>query len=397
MTTLLLRPDRFVAGGDAIARDDSGRVVFVRGAAPGETVEAEVLTAKKDWARAITVAVIDPSPARVTPPCASRRAGCGGCGWQHLTLEAQRAARVEIVIDALRRTGGVAAPVVEHGGAVPAGGYRTTVRVAADADGLVGFRSESSHEIVAAPACLVAHPRLAALLPELRLDQGVELTLRVSTATGALAARWDQAIGTVHGLPDETATGSSALLHEDVAGRRLHVSMGSFFQSGPAAAELLADTVRRSAPELEAAGLVVDAYCGVGVLAACATTAPTRIVAVETARTAVADAVRNLHDRQAEVVRGEFGGWHAAADDPIDVVVADPARSGLGKPGVHALARTTTPVLVLVSCDAASLARDARLLAGVGFRHERSEVIDTFPHTTHVEAVSRFVRSKGER
>ena len=107
--------------------------------------------------------------------------------------------------------------------------------------------------------------------------------------------------------------------------------------------------------------------------------------------------MRNLHDRQAEVVRGEFGGWHAAADDPIDVVVADPARSGLGKPGVHALARTTTPVLVLVSCDAASLARDARLLAGVGFRHERSEVIDTFPHTTHVEAVSRFVRSKGER
>ena len=129
VTTLLLRPDRFVAGGDAIARDDSGRVVFVRGAVPGETVEAEVLTAKKDWARAITVAVIDPSPSRVTPPCASRRAGCGGCGWQHLTLEAQRAARVEIVIDALRRTGGVAAPVVEHGGA-RAGGAGTGPRCA---------------------------------------------------------------------------------------------------------------------------------------------------------------------------------------------------------------------------------------------------------------------------
>ncbi len=397
MTTLLLHPDRFVAGGDAIARDDSGRVVFVRGGVPGETVEAEVLTAKKDWARAVTVAVIEASPARVTPPCASRRAGCGGCGWQHLTLEAQRAARVEIVTDALRRTGGVAAPVVDHGGAVPSEGYRTTVRVAADADGRVGFRSESSHDVVAAPACLVAHPHLAALLPELRLDPGVELTLRVSAATGALAARWDRAIGAVHGLPPETATGSSARLDEDVSARRLQVSMGSFFQSGPAAAELLADTVRRTAPELDGADLVVDAYCGVGMLAACATAAPTRIIAIETARTAVADAVRNLHDRRAEVVRGEFGGWHAPADDSIDVVVADPARSGLGKPGVHALARTRTPVLVLVSCDAASLARDARLLAGAGFRHERSEVIDTFPHTTHIEAVSRFVRSESDR
>ena len=168
--------------------------------------------------------------------------------------------------------------------------------------------------------------------------------------------------------------------------------MGSFFQSGPQAAELLVDTVRRAAPELAGAGLVVDAYAGVGMFAVCATDPATRIVAVETSRSAVSDAAHNLAERDAEIVRGEVGGWRLPPDAVVDVVLADPARSGLGKPGVNALTRTGAPILVLVSCDPASLGRDARLLGEAGYRHDRSVVVDTFPHTTHIEAVSRFVR-----
>jgi 23S rRNA (uracil1939-C5)-methyltransferase len=389
---LTVRPDRFVAGGDVLARDDDGRVAFVRGALPGETVVVEVTAAKKDWARADVVEVVDASPDRVAPPCASRRAGCGGCGWQHLSIDAQRAARVAIVTDALRRLGRVDAPVVEEGGRVDPTGYRTTVRVAAGPDGRPGFRAERSHDIVAAPACLVAHPPLAELLSRLRLDAAVEATLRMSVATGELNTRWNQGGGQVHGLPDGTPTGSSAVIHEVVAGRRLRVSLASFFQSGPQAAALLAATVRRSVPELAAAGVVVDAYCGVGMLSACATDPESRIIAIETSRSAVADARHNLADREAHVVRGEVGAWRPQPGVAVDVVVADPARSGLGRPGAAALSRTHVPVLVLVSCDPASLGRDTKLLAAAGYRHERTEVIDTFPHTTHVEAVTRFVR-----
>jgi 23S rRNA (uracil1939-C5)-methyltransferase len=392
---LTVRPDRFVAGGDVLARDDDGRVVFVRGALPGETVAVEVTAAKKDWARADVVDVVEPSPDRVVPPCPSRRAGCGGCGWQHLSLGAQRAARLAIVSDALRRIGGVGEPEVVDGGGVEPEGYRTTVRVAAGPDGRAGFRAERSHEVVPAPACLVAHPVLAELLPELRLAPGVEATLRTSVATGELNARWTGGNGegeAIRGLPVGTATGVAAAIREDVAGHRLRVSMGSFFQSGPQAAELLVTTIRRIVPELAAASLVVDAYAGVGVLAVCATEPASRIVAVETSRAAVADARDNLSGREAEVVRGEVGGWRLAADVEVDVVIADPARSGLGRPGVGALTRTGSPVLVLVSCDPASLGRDAKLLAAAGYRHERTEVVDTFPHTTHVEAVTRFVQ-----
>src|SRR5690606_24225926 len=83
--------------------------------------------------------------------------------------------------------------------------------------------------------------------------------------------------------------------------------------------------------------------------------------------------------------------------EPIDVVIADPARAGLGKTGVAALAAPGAPVLVLVSCDPAALARDAALLAERGYRHDGTEVLDLFPHTHHVEAVTRFVQVSGLR
>ena len=102
------------------------------------------------------------------------------------------------------------------------------------------------------------------------------------------------------------------------------------------------------------------------------------------------DASVNLAGRAATIVRGEVGAWRAGGER-VDVVIADPARSGLGKPGSAALAAAGAPVLVLVSCDPVSLARDAALLRRHGYRHERTEVLDLFPMTHHVEAVTRFV------
>jgi 23S rRNA (uracil1939-C5)-methyltransferase len=151
--------------------------------------------------------------------------------------------------------------------------------------------------------------------------------------------------------------------------------------------------VLRAAPELGSAEVVVDAYAGVGMFAACVTSPDAAVFAIETSRSAVDDAYENLAGRRGGIVRGEVGGWHVPSDVDVDVVIADPARSGLGAPGTAALVRTESPVLVLVSCDPASLGRDAKLLAKSGYRHETSEVVDTFPHTTHVEVVSRFVRS----
>jgi 23S rRNA (uracil1939-C5)-methyltransferase len=387
-TTTVVRPDRLVPGGDALARGADGRVVFVRGALPGELVEVDVTEVRKDWCRGTVVRVLEVSADRVIPPCPHRLEGCGGCDWQHLTVASQLAAKTALVVEALRRTGRIDSPAVSTGRAVPPQGYRTTVRVVGRADRTAGYRVERSHDTVGAAGCLVAHPTIVALLPTLRITPGLEVTIRTSDATGEVTARWDRSAGTVEGLPAAAATSPDAALHEVVAGHRLRVSSGSFFQSGRHAAELLVDAVRRAAPELQTAGHVADLYAGVGMFAVAATATTARITAVESARSAVEDAIVNLADRSAVIECTEVASWRPAG--AVDVTVADPARTGLARPGVAAIVRSASPVLVVVSCDPMALARDAALLAQHGYRHESTEVLDVFPHTHHVEAVTRF-------
>ncbi|MFZ9444018.1 MAG: hypothetical protein ACO276_08840, partial [Ilumatobacteraceae bacterium] len=104
---------------------------------------------------------------------------------------------------------------------------------------------------------------------------------------------------------------------------------------------------------------------------------------------ACGDAVHNLNDRRARVIRSAVEDW---TPEPCGAVIADPARDGLRAAGVASLVATKAPIIVLVSCDPASLGRDARLLVEAGYQLEYTEVLDLFPHTHHVEAVSRFVR-----
>jgi len=391
-----VRPERLVAGGDALARDDDGRVVFVHGALPGELVSVEVVSAKKDFAKGTVVDVLEPSADRVPPRCAHRRAGCGGCGWMHIDPSAQFDAKVDIVRESLRRIGrlddAVVDSIVERGGAVDPAGYRTTIRVVGGHDGGLGFREHASELVVPVDDCLVAHSALSDLLRDLDVAPGVELTLRTSVATGAVTARWNRrGSGMVAGLPSDVHIGDRAFLVETVAGHDLRVSAGSFFQSGLQAAELIVDAVVRAAPELSDAGAghAVDAYGGVGLFAVTAMAGARHVTLLESSKSACFDADHNLAGRDATVVRGEVAAW-TPGDRPVDVVVADPARPGLGKPGVAALARVFPAPLVLVSCDPVSLARDASLLAGHGYRAERVEVLDPYPQTPHVETVTRF-------
>ena len=387
----ILRAERYIAGGEAMAHEADGKVVFVRGAVPGDQVVTTTTERKGGWSRAVVDEVVDRSSERVEAPCPQRRRGCGGCDWQELTVAAQLRHKVEIVRDAFRRTAKLPDARIEEGAAVDPDGYRTTIRIVGGDDGRPSYRADRSHDVVPATGCLIAHPALRTLLDTIVVDPGLEVTLRVSAATGERTARWDRRRGDVRHLPDDVAVGSNAHLTERIAGHELRVSAGSFFQSGPAAAELLVDAVRRAAPELDGAGAVLDAYAGVGMFAAAATDPASYVVTVESSRTAVADAQHNLADRRAAVELGQVGRWRRPDGLHIDVVVADPARSGLGRPGTAAIVSAGAPVVVLVSCDPVAAARDAALLHQHGYRHDGTDVLDLFPHTHHVECVTRFV------
>ncbi len=364
----MLTIERVVAGGAGLAREADGRVVFVDGALPGEAVRVRITERKRDFARAVATDIVEASPDRVTPPCPHLAAGCGGCSWQHVAPTAQLALKADIVRDALRRTAKLPDADVTVAGAVPAWGYRTTLRLATSPDGRLGLRRHASHDVVTLDDCPVAHPALSALLPEVR-SAGGDVTLRVSAATGEVTARGDTTVD----LPGH--------LTETVSGVDLRVSAGSFFQSGPAAAELLVGEV---GPQH---GAVVDAYGGIGLFAATAASGADDVVVVESSPSACADARVNVPT--ATVVERRVERWRPT---PADVVVADPARPGLQRDGAAAVAATGAPRIVLISCDPVSCARDVALLASRGYGLRRARVLDLFPHTAHVEVVSVLER-----
>jgi 23S rRNA (uracil1939-C5)-methyltransferase len=394
VSDLELRATAVATGGDAVARDASGRVVFVAGALPGELVRAAVTEERKDFARATVVEVLEAAPSRVAPPATTAAGGCDGCGWHHVDRTAQRELKAGIVADSLRRLGRLDAEVVA-GPALPLGARRTTVRVAVAASGRVGHRRARSHEVVAADACLGAHPLLEDLIDGLETGEATELTLRCGARTGErLVLASPTAVGV--GVPDdvvlvgadELAAGRRAWIHEEAAGRRWRVSARSFFQPGPEAAEALVDAVAAGLADggEGPAGHLVDLYGGVGLFAGTVGRG-LRTTLVERSASSVADARANLADTGTKILRLDVDRWRPA---PADVVVADPARAGLGRKGVAAVAATGAERVVLVSCDPASLGRDAALLVAAGYALRSCTTLDLFVDTPHVEAVTSF-------
>lgn len=387
------------AGGDGVGRLPDGRAVFVRGGIPGDRVGVRIDEERKRFARATAVDVLAAGAGRVEPACPHVAEGCGGCGWQHVDVPTQRVLKARIVVDAVCRIGRLDpadVPDIDPGPDLPVLGHRSTVRAAVAPDGRAGLRHHHGHDVVSFgdAGCPVAHPLVDEVLRAGRFPGASEVTVRAGTATGERLAvvrpRAGEATvpdGVVLAGTDELAAGHRAWIHEEVAGRRWRISAGSFFQSRPDGAAALVDAVRAGLAAA-APSSVVDLYAGVGLFAG--TVAAARVVAVESNRSAVADARVNLADvAGVRVVRADVRRWRPSH---ADAVVADPSRHGLGAPVVDRIAATGARSVALVSCDPGALGRDAGLLAAAGFRLAGAMIVDLFPHTPHVEVVTAWDR-----
>lgn len=374
-------------GGDGVGRDADGRVVFVAGALPGETVHVEVTAAKKRFAHARLLEVIEPSELRREPPCRHVAEGCGGCDFAHVTATGQAALKTTIVSDVLERIGRIADPPVRFAGSVAEFDYRTTVRGGV-VDGQLGMRRARSHDVVATPDCRVASAAVRNVLQGASVDRGDDVVVRVGDGDS------------VNVLIDDAVDGrlgdASGRLVITVAGQPFRVSAPSFFQSGPSAGELLVREVdamvRSTGRAADPAATLLDLYGGVGLFAGTVDFAGA-VVVVEVSPHAVGDARHNLAHlgERAAVVEADVKHWAPVA---ADVVVADPSRRGLEAAGVGVVTGTGATDVVLVSCDAGALGRDAGLLVAEGFTLRESAVLDLFPGTSHVEIVSHFTRSE---
>lgn len=398
MATVELTVDAIATGGDGVGRDAQGRATFVTGALPGERVRVTIDRVAKRHAHATLLEVVEASPDRRSPPCPYVAAGCGGCGWQHVVPDAQRRLKGGIVFDVLTRLGGVTDPDVRLADGLAGQGHRTTVR-AAVVEGRAGFHRPRSHDVVAVDECLTAHPLLADLFADARYPGCDEVTMRVGVHTGerlVLASPHAREVEVPDDVlvvgSDELRAGRHAWHHEIVDGRRWRISATSFFQTRPDGAEAIIDAVHGGLGDTS--GRLVDLCCGVGLLGgALAARDPGRwsLTGVERHRPAVHDARDNLADLgDVRIVAASMTSWKPGT---ADAVVADPARAGLGRDTVASVASTGAERVVLVSCDAGSLGRDTGLLRDAGYRFDHSTVVDLFPQTPHLEAVSVFTRS----
>jgi 23S rRNA (uracil1939-C5)-methyltransferase len=391
-----------------------GESLFVPYTLAGETVAVEPVADHPD--RRSLMRVEHASPERIDPFCKYFGA-CGGCAIQHWQPEAYRAWKRQIVVDTLAHAGiecDVAALVDAHG----AGRRRITVHARRGGDGELrtGFAAANSHAIVAIAECPILDPGLRGALDAARalaealkpttkpLDiqvtaasNGLDVDVRGSgPLSTALIASLSE-IAQLHGLARLTRHGELVLMRSpptiEIGAARVILPPGSFLQATLAGEEALAALV---SGHCKRAKHIADLFCGVGPFAL-RLAAKARVSAFDsdagavTALSKAVTSVSGLKPVKAEA-RDLFRRPLMAQElRDYDTIVFDPPRQG-ALAQVKQLAASKIPVVIAVSCNVATFARDARILIDGGYKIEGVTPVDQFRHTPHVELVARFAR-----
>ena len=408
------------SGGRMIARHD-GEVLLVAGAIPGERVVAVVTRAEKRVAFADTARVIDASPDRRAP---SGDPACGGTLYSHILYERQVRLKAEIIKDAYTRIGRIpiddeiaVASSAEHG-------YRMRARFHVS-EGRPGFYREGTRELcdprqtaqLLDASVDAVEAAVAALQAQGIVTMSVELSENMAADQRALhmdlreakpsAEALDRAIAAaaLTGLTARTPENAffsagdpivsdplSSLLGGETAEGSLRRHPQSFFQGNrsllPALTMAVVDSVQP--------GAIVDLYAGVGLFAvALAATGHTPVTAVEGDPESGKDLLRNAAPfyEQLRVKRASVEAFLARGfSEPPANLVIDPPRTGLSKEAGDAIAQSRAGRIIYVSCDAPTMARDARRLLDAGYRLVSLRGFDLFPNTPHVETLAVFER-----
>ncbi|MGB5432173.1 MAG: TRAM domain-containing protein [Acidimicrobiia bacterium] len=393
--------DGIAHGGEGVGRID-GKAHFVAGAIPGERVEVEVVREKRRWARARLIRIVEASDDRIEAPCPAF-GKCGGCAWQYAGYQHQLAWKREVVAGQLAHLGRLdnieVRPTMAPGSPFA---YRNRMDFAVS-EGRPALHEQASNRLVALNGCPLLKPQLAerfAALGDLAGVRKVVLRTGVNTGDNLIllegrvpdqASTWDASV-IVRSHDDLHTLRGRPWLEEEIDGVRFRVPAASFFQVNTEGAEMLV-ALTAEAAGLTADDVLLDGYAGVGLFAATVGRSARRVVTIDSEKASFRAITGNLGavvpDRFQSML-GRFEETAAAVMDRWDVAIVDPPRAGLGTGGVDAVTRTAPRTIVLISCDPASLARDAGLLTAAGYQPGWVQPVDLFPQTFHVETVTRF-------
>jgi 23S rRNA (uracil1939-C5)-methyltransferase len=401
-----LRIESIVHGGEGLARHD-GRVVFVRGGAPGDVVEAEI-SGKGRFEHARALRLVEPGPVRVEAPCGIVDR-CGGCPLQRVRYADQLAAKESLAADALERIGGFARGSYELLPIVPSPKelrYRRRARLHRGPGRAWGFAGEEG--VVPVLECALFEEPLQRLADDLRgkdfpgvQDLGIDTS---AAGAGAIDLRGPvspalrrraQALVDAGRVKGATVAGEvfgdPVLIDPLEGGGRLRSRPDVFSQANRA----MIPALQRAALDAlgtAAEGNVLELFCGSGTLTLPLLRRARSVLGVESAGPAVQLLRRSADETggaSLRLVTGDAARVAAGLADRFDSALIDPPRTGAAD-AVRALARHRIPRIAYVSCDAPTLARDAKALAEGGYRLVRVQPLDLFPQTAHFETVAAF-------
>lgn len=419
--------------GRGVARID-GKTCFVENALAGETVKAEYLFCSSKFDELKAVEIVEANPDRVEPVC-PHFAICGGCSLQHYANEAQLKHKEATLLDQLEHFGGCKSDALLPPMAKETEGYRRKARlgvkfVAKKDKVLVGFRERRSSFLADIDSCAVLHPKIASLIVPLKefiygLDARAQIPQLEVAVSGddhlAIIVRHLQALSN----EDEQAWLEFAKKHEfdlyfqskgpksvikawpeDTPDRlyyehpgfdvRLAFHPTDFTQVNQGINEAMVPYAIKLL-DVQAEDKVLDLFCGLGNFTLALAKRASHVVGVEGSDAMVergeenarANGIDNVEFHCADLTK-EFAHlpW---AQHEFDKALIDPPRSGALEVLPH-LAKLGIRQLVYVSCNPATLARDAGLLQELGYTLEKVGAMDMFPHTNHVESIALFKR-----
>ena len=423
-------------GGMGVARID-GRVVFVHGALRGEKCRVLILKTLKSVAFAKVLEVLEPSSERMESDC-PYFPRCGGCTYRHIRYEEELRLKKQRVQDNLSRIGGSDVTVEEILGAQDTLRYRNKAQYPVSKDGAVGFYRARTHEVIECEHCLLVRPEADAAAEALReymqschvagydekTGRGLvrHLYIRSNAAGESLICvlvngdklpKEDRLVALLRDacpkctgivLGTNTKKGNVILgdryrtlwgsdrLEDTLCGKTFRLSVPSFYQVNRAQAE------RLYAKAIEFAGLtgqetVLDLYCGAGTITLALSDHAKKVLGAEIVPEAIDDARENAARngvKNAEFFCGDASDVAkklARENLRPDVITVDPPRKGLAADVVESIAEMQPQRVVYVSCDSATMARDVKRLADLGYTAQRACAVDMFPRADHIETV----------
>jgi 23S rRNA (uracil1939-C5)-methyltransferase len=428
-----LKIEKLIYGGDGLARlpaDERGpgKSVFVPFVLEGEEAEVTITEQKSGFARGRLDEVTHQSPHRREPLC-PYFLRCGGCHYQHSSYVHQLEIKQRVLREALLRTAklNLDRELIVHPS--PEWNYRnrTRLKVQTVPEFALEYYRFRSHDLLPIEQCPISSPlinRAISAVWQLGRSDGIPRSLReleffsdhsdsallvegycgrgTSTSDAQqIAERLSQILPEVQGVaafeqpepnqfsePRRLAESGKIGIQYEAAGTSYQVSAGAFFQVNRFLIHELTDEVCKG----EKGQLALDLYAGVGLFSALLQRSFAQVIAVEASQTSHGDLKHNCgREVKAVLATTEQYLQHSSELRP-DLVVADPPRGGLGENVVRGLAKLNVARLTYVSCEPSTLARDLRMLIGLGFKIEGAHLFDLFPQTYHIESVFHLAR-----